>query len=72
MKCSALPTTSIAANLCHPELVEGQRQSKDSAVRALEAIVFRDILKPLTAGLGPLAEIAAEPIADRLAGVGKR
>ncbi len=34
--------------------------------------MFREILKPLTAGLGPLAEIAAAPIADTLAGIGKR
>lgn len=38
----------------------------------VEAIVFREILKPLIAGLGPLAEIATAPIADKLAGIGKR
>jgi len=42
------------------------------ATRTVEAIVFREILKPLTANLGALADIATEPIADRLAGLPKR
>jgi hypothetical protein len=41
-------------------------------VRALEAIVFREVLRPLVAGLGPLAETVVEPLADRLAGVRER
>ena len=60
MRCSASPTISTAAE---PRAV---------AVRALEAVVFREVLRPLVAGLGPLAEIAAEPLADRLAGVRAR
>ena len=60
MRCSASPTTSSAAD------------ARTAAVRTLEAIVFRDVLRPLVAGLGPLAEIAAEPLADRLAGVRSR
>ena len=69
MMRSALPTTFAAVLI--PSL-RRTATSKDSAARVLEAVVFREILKPLTAGLGPLAEIAAEPIADKLAGVTKR
>jgi hypothetical protein len=57
-RCCASATTSTAADL--------------TPVRMLEATVFREILKPLTAGLGPLAEAATAPIADKLAGIGKR
>jgi len=60
MRCNASPTTSTAAN------------ARDIATRTVEALVFREILKPLTANLGPLADIATEPIADRIAGVLKR
>ena len=59
MRCNASPTTSTAADLA-------------PVVRTVEAIVFREILKPLAAGLGPLAEIATAPIADAVAGVRKR
>ena len=69
MRCSASPTTSTAASR-HPERSEAK--SKDSAAATVEAIVFREILKPLAAGLGPVAEIAIAPIADALAGAGKR
>ncbi len=60
MRCSASPTISTAA------------ESRAAAVRALEAIVFREVLRPLVAGLGPLAETVVEPLADRLAGVRER
>jgi len=60
MRCNASPTTSTADN------------ARTVATRTVEAIVFREILKPLTANLGALADIATEPIADRLAGLPKR
>jgi len=34
--------------------------------RIAEAVVFREILKPLTRGLGPVGEIAVESVADAL------
>ena len=55
MRCSASPTISTAVE---PRAV---------AARVLQAIVFREVLRPLVAGLGPVAEIAVEPLADRLA-----
>ena len=55
MRCSASPTISTAA------------ETRAVAARVLEAIVFREVLRPLVAGLGPLAEIAVAPLADRLA-----
>jgi hypothetical protein len=60
MRCSASPTTSTAV------------EPRAAAARTLEALVFREILKPLTAGMGPVAELALGPLADRLAGVPKR
>lgn len=33
---------------------------------ALEAVVFREILKPLAAGLGPVGDVAIGSVADTL------
>ena len=60
MRCSASPTTSTAAD------------ARDVALRTVEALVFREVLRPLVAGLGPVAEIAAGPLAERLAGMRSR
>lgn len=35
-------------------------------LQAIEAIVFREILKPLAAGLGPVGEVAVGSVADAL------
>ncbi len=54
MRCCASPTTSTAA---------------DPAVTArdvMNAILFREILKPLVQGLGPVAEIALGTVTDDL------
>jgi hypothetical protein len=36
------------------------------AMQTLEAIVFREVLKPLAAGLGPVGEVALGSFADTL------
>jgi hypothetical protein len=36
------------------------------ATQTLEAIVFREVLKPLAAGLGPVGEVALGSLADTL------
>jgi len=45
---------------------EGQPQARTVATSALEAIVFREVLKPLGAGLGPVGEVALDSVADTL------
>jgi hypothetical protein len=37
-----------------------------AATNALEAIVFREILKPLATGLGPVGEVAVGSVADAI------
>jgi len=59
MSCCASPTTSIAA-----DEVRAQRQR--SAYDVASAVLFREILKPLAQGLGPVAEIALGTVADEL------
>jgi hypothetical protein len=56
MNCSGLPTTCSAAG----------GDARAAATSALEAVVFREILKPLAAGLGPVGEIAMGSVADKL------
>ena len=41
-------------------------QSSRDIRDAVAAIVFREILKPLAEGLGPLGELAAGSVAERL------
>ena len=50
------PTTRAAADA----------GARSAAANALSAIVFREILKPLAAGLGPVGEVAIGSIADAL------
>ena len=64
MRCNASPTTCTAA--------ERVPSARDAAARAVEAIVFREVLKPIAAGLGPFGEIVSGPLADALAGIPKR
>lgn len=40
--------------------------ARDVATRIFQAIVFREILKPLAAALGPMGDIATGNIADAL------
>ncbi len=59
MKCNASPTTSTAADV-----------ARTRAVTTLaDALLFRAILKPLAAGLGPVGETALDAVADRIAQV---
>jgi hypothetical protein len=59
MKCCASPTISTAAE---PRELEA-RTARD----VLNAVLFREILKPLAQGLGPVGEIALGSVADALA-----
>jgi hypothetical protein len=56
MRCFASPTTSTAADP-RPEI---------TARDVMSAVLFREILKPLVQGLGPVAEIALGSVADDL------
>ena len=58
MRCCASPTTSIAA--------DPREQQQRSARDVMSAVLFREILKPLAAGLGPVGEIALGAVADEL------
>ena len=56
MRCCASPTTSTAAEP-RPEV---------TARDVMNTVLFREILKPLVQGLGPVAEIALGSVADDL------
>jgi hypothetical protein len=58
MRCCASPPTSIAAD---PRDV-AQRSARD----VMNAVLFREILKPLARGLGPVGEIALGAVADEV------
>ena len=58
MKCSASPTTFTAA--------EPPADAAAQARRVAEAVLFREVLKPLSAALGPVGEIVTGTVADRL------
>jgi hypothetical protein len=58
MRCCESPTISIAA-----EPVAGGTLS---AREVMNAILFREILKPLAAALGPVGEVALGTVADEL------
>jgi hypothetical protein len=57
MKCSGSPTTSTAAD---------DLRARDAVHATLNAVLFREILKPLAAGLGPIGETAIDAVADRV------
>jgi hypothetical protein len=40
--------------------------ARSAATNTLSAIVFREILKPLAAGLGPVGEVAIGSVADTI------
>jgi hypothetical protein len=56
MRCSGSPTTSTAADA----------RTRDALNATLDAVLFREILKPLAAGLGPVGETAVDAVADRV------
>jgi len=58
MRCCGSPTTSIAAE----PLPAPAPRVQD----VLSAVLFREILKPLAAGLGPVGEIVIGEVADTL------
>ena len=58
MKCCASPTTSTAA--------EPRELQARTARDVMNAVLFREILKPLAHGLGPVGEIALGSVADAL------
>lgn len=58
MRCSASPTISIAAE----PRSDDARAERD----VVNAILFREILKPLAQGLGPVGEIALGAVADEV------
>jgi len=57
MNSSATRVTGVAA---------GANDARAVATSTLEAIVFREVLKPLAAGLGPVGDVALETVADSL------
>ena len=54
MRCCASPTTFIAA----------EPRPQVTARDVMSAVLFREILKPLAQGLGPVAEIALGSVSD--------
>ena len=56
MRCCASPTTSTAAD----------PRADATARDVMNAVLFREILKPLVQGLGPVAEIALGSVTDDL------
>lgn len=67
MRCSGSPTTSTAANIVVTRVEPPLGQASTPSVRDVtNALLFREILKPLTAALGPAGEIALGAVADDL------
>jgi len=58
MTNSVSPSVSIATDDARTRIVDA----------TVNAVLFRDILKPLAAGLGPLGETAVDAVADRVFG----
>lgn len=56
MKCSGSPTTCTA-----PEA------ARDATRVLVAATVFRELLKPVAAALGPASDVALAPLAEELA-----
>jgi hypothetical protein len=63
MRCCASPTTSTAADA---RAAERRELAELSARDVMSAVLFREILKPLANGLGPVGEIAIGAVADQL------
>ena len=58
MRCCASPTTSTAADA----RVEGRQAARG----VVDALLFREILKPLAQALGPVGETALGTVVDGL------
>jgi hypothetical protein len=56
MRCNASPTTCTAADAERVRLVTS----------TLDAVLFREILKPLATALGPVGDTALAAVTDRL------
>jgi hypothetical protein len=56
MQCDTTSCTNAAVSDERTRLVSS----------TVSAVLFREILKPLAAGLGPVAEVAIDGVADRL------
>jgi hypothetical protein len=56
-----MPPSSVTLSLS-----KGPPQSRPTAEAVVAAILFRDILKPLARGLGPVGEVALGSVADSL------
>jgi hypothetical protein len=63
MRCCASPTTSTAAD---PRAEDRRALAQADARAVMGAVLFREILKPLAQGLGPVGEIALGAVADEL------
>ena len=63
MRCCASPTTSTAAD---PRAGDRRALAQADARAVMSAVLFREILKPLAQGLGPVGEIALGAVADEL------
>lgn len=59
MRCCVSPTTSTAAE------ARGD-QERRAARDVVNAVLFREILKPLAEGLGPVGETALGTVVDQL------
>jgi hypothetical protein len=73
MRCCASPTTFTAADVHTPPVTltlrqaqgsKGDTPAEQSARDVMSAVLFREILKPLARGLGPVGEIALGAVAD--------
>jgi len=64
MRCCGSSTISIAAEAAALR----RPQAGESAVArdVVSALLFREILKPLASGMGPVGEIALGAVADEL------
>ena len=65
MKCCVSPTTSIAPD-ANARLGLSRADAAQSARDVMSAVLFREILKPLASGLGPVGEIALGSVANSL------
>jgi hypothetical protein len=56
MKCNASPTISIDP--------KPQPDARAVATATVSAVLFRSILAPLAAGLGPVGDVVVDAVAD--------
>jgi len=56
MRCCASPTISIAA--------DAPREAASAAREVMNALLFREVLKPLVQALGPAGELVLGAVAD--------